>query len=59
MKMICPHCHQEIIIDTYYSRHKKQILEKHRQMMQNTEYAQRRRETALKSYYKRKQSKND
>lgn len=57
MKLICPHCHKEIEInlsESYYSRHKEQILAKYRENMKNPDFVKRRREIALKSHNKRK-----
>ena len=54
MKIKCPHCGEIIQVDTYYSRHRQQLLKKYRDNMQKPEFQQRRREIALKSYHKNK-----
>lgn len=54
MKFVCPHCNKTIEVDTYYSRHRKELLKKYHDNMQNPEFQQRRREIALKSYHKNK-----
>ena len=54
MKIKCPHCGDIIEVNTYYSRHRKELLKKYRENMKNPDFQQRRREIALKSYHKRK-----
>lgn len=58
MKIICPHCHHEIETDlreTYYSRHKEQLLEQYKERMKDPEFRKKRAEISLKSYHKNKQ----
>lgn len=57
MKIICPHCHQEIetnLRQTYYSKHREKLLAQYKENMKNPEFVQRRREIALKAYRKKK-----
>lgn len=57
MKIICPHCHQEIetnLRETYYSKHKEEILARYKERMKDPAFAQHRREIALRSHNRKK-----
>lgn len=53
-KIICPHCHEEIETETYYSRHRTKLLKIYKERMQDPEFVDYRRKVALKAYYKKK-----
>jgi hypothetical protein len=56
--IICPHCHKEIktnLSETYYSRHREELLAKYKEQMKNPAFRKRRNEISLKSYRKKKQ----
>lgn len=52
--IICPHCGEIIEVDTYYSRHRKEILKKYQERMKDKNFVEYRRKIALKSYHKNK-----
>lgn len=54
MKVKCPCCNNWVEVETYYSRHKKEILNKYKENMKNPEYVEYRRKIALKAYNKKK-----
>lgn len=59
MKILCPHCNTIIEVPTYYSRNRTKLLNIYKEKMKNPEFAQRRREIALKAYHKNKLKKQN
>lgn len=53
-KVICPHCGTVIEVNTYYSRHKKEIINRYKERMKDPEFVEYRRKISLKSYHKNK-----
>lgn len=59
MKVKCPCCNNWVEVETYYSRHRTELLNKYKENMKDPEFVEYRRKIALKAYNKKKNDKKN